>query len=190
MNSSPLQIRCNERFGGKLRALQNFSQSHVNVSLFSEMSLPELPDSISLSPASFSASQPVCSSLYRHNVPSTKQKPVVDQACPPSPWSPGTTAPVDELFPLIAFISGQQLCLLGPPSFPTQLFVGRTPSSSFSGPCCPVVLMLTLGVHVVGSEQTFMLVTVFCPGLVLVSGWGLPASVSSSTMDCAIERDA
>ena len=63
---------------------------------------------------------------------SAKQKPVVDQACPPSPWLPGTTAPVDEIFPLIAFISGQQLCLLGPPSFSAQLFVGRTVSSSFS----------------------------------------------------------
>lgn len=190
MNSSPLQIRYNERFGVKLRALQNFSQFHFNVSLFSKMSLSQLPDTISLSPASSSASQPVCSSLHHHNVPSTKQNPVVDQACPPGPWLPGTTALVDEIFPLIAFISGHQLCLLGPPSFSTQLFVGRSVFSSLSGPCCPVVLVLTLGVHAVGSEQTFMLVTVFCPALVPVSGWRLQVSVSSSTMDCAIERDA
>ena len=48
MNPSPLQTRFNERFWGKLRALKNLSLSHFNVSLFSKMSLPELPDSLSL----------------------------------------------------------------------------------------------------------------------------------------------
>lgn len=122
---------------------QNFPQSHFNTSLFSQACLsPELPDTLSPQPPPPQPLNPVGSSLHPHSVPSAKEKLVVNQACPPSPWLSGPQPPFMRtfhalpLFPVSCFVySG--------PSFSTQIFVGRDcVFILLCGPCCFVPLVL------------------------------------------------